>query len=168
VSWRTHTQTYDPDRRYVDHSDRKGHSTQFRANLPTPIARQIQELAARNIISEYRTGGDIIADATVHHLHRIGEQIDSGEIRAAVNLAVMLDDAERRRKELEMFEELIRTIDANCAIYYPTSGREARWEGLHEYCMDLLEPSKIAAVPSALRGQYIAVVERHVKAAGVG
>jgi len=157
-------QKYDPDHRFTNHTDRKGHSSEIRLRLPPQMASQISEIVATKVIPDYRRSSDFVSDAVYHHLHRIGRELDSGEIQRTLNVLVMLDDARRRKIEREAFEDLIRTVNDNAQVYYPTHQKPAEWDRLREYCDELVDA--VDSVPPEHRSEYLGMIEKHLKAAG--
>ena len=162
----TSGQKYDKDRRYTNHSDKAGHSSEVRLRLPPQMAAQIGEIVAAKIIPDYRRSSDFVSDAVYHHLHRISIEIDSGEIQRTLNILVMLDDAKRKKQEREAFEELIDTINDNAQVFYSTHSKEAEWGRLREYMDELVD--MVEFIPPEHKSDYLTTIEVHLKRAQAG
>ncbi len=155
-------QKYDKDRRFVQHSDKAGHTSEIRLRLPPQMAAQIGEIVASKVIEDYLRPTDFVADAVYHHLERIGREIDSGEIQRMLTVHVMLSDAQRRKIERESFEELIETVNQNAQVFYSSRTKEAQSERLLEYMDELIDA--VGAIPPEHRSDYLFMIEEHRKA----
>ncbi len=156
--------TYDPDKQYVEHSDRRGHSTEIRLRIPAEYSAQVTRIRESGHWPKYVRNSDVVVDALVHHLHKQSTILDDWDGIKAINLGCMFDDAKTMEQARVNFEDLMHTIEGNCQAYYPKGNRPPQWDALREYCIDWIGKAK--HVDKEMRGRYLEVLEGHLKSAG--
>lgn len=95
---------YSRDRFYTQSTDKHGHKSTIRAEVPPGLMAEVGEIVASKVIPEYKTTRDFVRDAVFHRAHDIAEMIKSGELRRELSTAMAIENlsAYRRREEDEI------------------------------------------------------------------
>lgn len=104
---------YDPNKRYTQSTDKKGHSAWLKLRVPTQIGAEIARIVQSGKIPEYGSAQDLARDAVVHHLHAINQYLEDEQLDRVLTLTMLYDDATRRENDRKMFNDYIEVLKDN-------------------------------------------------------
>ena len=144
---------YDPARFYTKSQDRQGHSFSLRANIPKPLAGEINALVTSRIVPAYRSTGDFIRDAIYHRAKQLARMIDSGELEQAADMAMLLSEEIQINDEAEDAAKLIEAMRGNAQRMIARGS----YDELKRYLFQRRENS--TSIPESYRDDYMRVVK---------
>jgi len=149
---------YDPSRFYTHSEDRKGHSFHARANIPKPLAGELNSLVQSGMVPAYRSIGDIVRDALFHRTKQIARMIDNGELEQSVDMAMLLSEEMKLMDEAEHAQQLIEALRTNAQTMIARDGDRER---LKRYLAQRRETAD--SIPEQYRADYITAIEDYEK-----
>lgn len=102
---------YDPNERYTQSTDKKGHSAWIKTRVPTQIAAEIARVVQTGKIPEYNSAQDLVRDAIIHHLNSLSEYLADPNLERIVTLTVLYDQTMKEANDREMFTDYMRALE---------------------------------------------------------
>jgi hypothetical protein len=108
-------EVYDEQKFYTATQDKKGHSAQFRVNIPKHVAGEIASLVQSGRVPAYTSTEAVVRDGLYHRIKKVAMWVDNDELENAVDIA-MMNSLEMSLVEREkQAEELLENIRSNIA-----------------------------------------------------
>jgi len=143
---------YDPTKFYTRSSDKQGHSTHLRVNIPKPLAGEMGELIASAAVPQYRRPEDVVRDAIMHRVKQISRMVDDGKLEQAVDMAMLLAEEEQLVAEAVHAEELIAAMKVNAQRLLSRDSIEQ----LRKYLAQRRD--RIDTIPELYQPEYLEVI----------
>ena len=144
---------YDPQHFYTSSQDKKGHSAQFRINIPKPLAGEIASLIQSGRVPAYRSTEDVARDGLYHRVKQVAQWIDNDDLEAAVDIAMLNAQEVAIMEREQQAEELLDNMRSNI------SRMLARGEEEQLLAYLVAREAYIDSLPSPYREDLIELVE---------
>ena len=144
---------YDPSRFYTHSEDRKGHSFHVRANIPKPLAGELNSLVQSGMVPAYRSIGDITRDAIYHRVKQVGQMIEASELEQAVDMAMLLSEELKIVDEAAHAEQLIDVLRTNAQSMFAKDKNTTRLKRYLAQRREVLD-----SIPEPYRDDYLAAI----------
>lgn len=148
---------YDPNKRYTQSSDSKGHQAQIKVGIPVNIAGAVARLVQSGYIPHYGTAQDVMRDALIHHLNRIHGEIREGWLRKELTMHAIHHDALERAARRQQYQDMRASVEAEIQSMLNLG----RTDDLRDYLDDLM--SHRDSIDREYREDYIAFIEQKAK-----
>lgn len=131
-SWQTTSESdgdYDPKRFYTRASDKKGHFTTLRVNVPNTLVAQLANLANDRRIPQYRSLEDIVRDGTYHRAKQVALSVDDEDLNHAVDMAMLISDEINLMEKEKQGQEFVEAVQVNAS----RMAARGEWDALKKY-----------------------------------
>lgn len=98
---------------YTYSEDKRGHSETVRVALPKNLAGQLSRICKSGQVPELRTLNDAIRNATFHFSRQLAKWVDDGELKAEIDLQMVIAEEEMIRQRKADSEEYFAVVKGN-------------------------------------------------------
>lgn len=150
---------YSPRNFYTQSSDKQGHSSPVKMQIPKNLAGQVSRVVGSGAIPEYRSNQDFYRDAIFHRAHTVGRWIDDAELVREVTMLIIKAEEDQIAQQKKDAHDLIEVTQHNLEDMIHR-GDIAR---LREHIKDRL--GKSSSIPESFREEYVGLLKKYEKMA---
>ena len=165
-SWSTATSQgeYGLEKFFCESTDRHGHHSTVKANIPPTIHTQIATIVQGGKVPAYRTMQDLVRDAIFHRLQYLNEEIlKDPKLARVISIEMRLSEQQRAQDELDAEERYVDGVEAQLR-------RAVKLEDA-DLLAEVIDSAEVAMADenfrlrSSLRKKLVALLDRYRKEA---